>query len=288
MDIAELTVMRALARTPNLSHAATILKTSQPRLSQQLARLEKELGVRLFDRTSRGLRINASGEIFSPFAAQIVAAHTEALKALKAVTIKEHQELRVGVVHTSSPSCPSRLLKQMRTRHPSMRVVVTKASLPVLIHELQDGDLDALLCYDPQKYGSFEWQPLFTTRLSGFSRSSPSIPHEQSAADFAKRSLILPSTRCEVRAILDKEFKRQQICPTIVAEVDDIALIRSSVKAGDASTILPESTLHSIKGLVRTRLNDPIMILTAGIIHKAKPVRPVRLLVKALTEGRTL
>lgn len=68
MEMLQLRVFSLLSQYENMSTVAQILNTSQPQISKLLASLEAELGVQLFDRVGRGLRLNEHGQLFGPYA----------------------------------------------------------------------------------------------------------------------------------------------------------------------------------------------------------------------------
>src|SRR5512140_294423 len=79
MELYQLRTFLAIARTGNLTRAASILATSQPAVSAQLRALEDELGVELFSRTSRGMELTAAGLALRPRAEDLDARATELL-----------------------------------------------------------------------------------------------------------------------------------------------------------------------------------------------------------------
>ena len=85
MEMLQLRVFSLLSQYENMSTVAQILNTSQPQISKLLASLEAELGVQLFDRVGRGLRLNEHGQLFGPYAEETLNSMQSAQLAMKNV-----------------------------------------------------------------------------------------------------------------------------------------------------------------------------------------------------------
>jgi DNA-binding transcriptional LysR family regulator len=86
MNVKQCELFKALVRTGSLGRAAAELGTSQPRLTQQLRSIEKELGTTLFNRSALGLKLTEAGSTLLPFAQQIASTFERAQSAISAVS----------------------------------------------------------------------------------------------------------------------------------------------------------------------------------------------------------
>ena len=126
MELKHIELLEILTRTRSLSRAAVELGTSQPRLTQQLQLVEKELGVSLFHRSARGLTLSEAGSAFLPFALQISSAFGRGQSAVSALSKKGLAQLRLGMSITTSPTMISEFLQEYHKRYPGVRVTLTE------------------------------------------------------------------------------------------------------------------------------------------------------------------
>lgn len=122
MEIIQLHEFCDLAKTRNFQETADNLHTSQSNISKHLLKLENELGVKLFQRTSRSVKLNSYGEVFYDYATQIVALHSSALNRLSDVKNEDDRILSIGfhpmLVHYGLID----LLSDFSAAHPEIQI----------------------------------------------------------------------------------------------------------------------------------------------------------------------
>jgi len=129
MNLMHCRLLETLARTGSLRQAAEALGTSQPRLTQHLQKMERDLGAVLFHRSSGGLKLSEAGRTFLPFARRIRTTFESAQSAILEFGSSAPRSLRLGMSMTASLHLvPSNLLS-FRERHPDVRVSVTRTYL---------------------------------------------------------------------------------------------------------------------------------------------------------------
>ena len=112
----------AIAEHGSFTRAAEACFVVQSALSHQVARLEQELGVRLFHRTSRQVRLSPAGEAFLPVARQCLDAAERAVAEVAAATGEIRGTLAVGLVPTVAAIDVPVVLREFRERHPQVRL----------------------------------------------------------------------------------------------------------------------------------------------------------------------
>ncbi len=133
-----------MAEELHFTAAARRLYVSQPALSNQIRRLEAQLGAQLFDRSPRGVTLTAAGDAFLPHA-------RGALDAIKSGIIdataaaQRDQVLRIDVLHTNLAT-PRAVLSRLRDRLPSFRLEITSRGTREQQQRLLSGELDLALC----------------------------------------------------------------------------------------------------------------------------------------------
>ena len=132
----------AVAETGGFTRAAERCHVVQSALSHQIARLEKELGARLFHRTSRSVRLTAAGEVFVPVARQALQAAERARAEVEATTGEVRGRLAVGAISTVAAVDLAQELGAFRARCPQVRVSLRMDMSDDLIEQVRQGGLD--------------------------------------------------------------------------------------------------------------------------------------------------
>jgi DNA-binding transcriptional LysR family regulator len=145
MDLRQLRYFVAVAEELHFTRAAARLLITTPSLSQQVRRLEGQLGVRLFDRSSTGVRLTASGELLLPHARRTLAAAEEL--AASAVRLAQGQTtvLRLGFISYSLTEPARRLLTEYARREPDVDLQLRQYEWDDPSAGLLDGSSDAAL-----------------------------------------------------------------------------------------------------------------------------------------------
>ncbi|MET7574361.1 LysR family transcriptional regulator [Streptomyces sp. NPDC005492] len=143
MDLRHLKYFLAVAETRNFTQAAASCYVAQSALSQQIARLEKDVGARLFSRTSRSVRLTSAGELLEPLARRILADVDNAQAALDALSGLRRGRLRLGLVQTRASSVDLvEVMADYHARYPGIDFHVTNAPSVEMAASVLAGDLD--------------------------------------------------------------------------------------------------------------------------------------------------
>ncbi|KUL50236.1 LysR family transcriptional regulator [Streptomyces sp. NRRL F-4489] len=142
MELQQMRYVVAVAETGGFTRAAERCHVVQSALSHQIARLEKELGARLFDRTSRSVRLTAAGEAFVPVARQALAAAERARAEVEAATGEVRGRLAIGAISTVGAVNLARELGAFRAAYPKVRVSLRMDMSDGLIERVRQGALD--------------------------------------------------------------------------------------------------------------------------------------------------
>jgi DNA-binding transcriptional LysR family regulator len=144
MELRHLAYFVAVAQEGNFTRAADRELVAQPAISQQILRLERELGERLFDRTASGARLTEAGRVLLPHARGMLAGADRARDALASLRGLLTGRLALGSVQTP-PMALARLLGRLRREHPGVLLSVREAHTAPLVQALRDGELDIAL-----------------------------------------------------------------------------------------------------------------------------------------------
>jgi LysR family transcriptional activator of nhaA len=230
----------AVAREGNLTRAARNLSVSQSALSTQVQTLEARLGHALFERVGRRLVLTEAGRIALEHAQAIFDIGDDLLTTLR-VGSGRRQVLRVGALATLSRNFQIDFLRPCLGR-PDLEVVLTSGSIQELTGLLRRLDLDVVLCNTATGTGYAEG--LVAHRLARQPISLFGSPSLECAATTPVEALraygvILPTGTSSIRAEFDAFCSRLDIVPSVVAEVDDMAMLRLMAREAIGLAPLP-------------------------------------------------
>jgi DNA-binding transcriptional LysR family regulator len=143
MELRHLKYFLAVAETGNFTRAAANCYVAQSALSQQIARLEKDVGATLFSRTSRSVLLTAAGELLVPLARRVLADVDNAQAELDALAGLRRGRLRLGLVQTLASAFDMvDVMADYRHRHPGIDFHVVNATSTEMASAVLSGDLD--------------------------------------------------------------------------------------------------------------------------------------------------
>jgi LysR family hydrogen peroxide-inducible transcriptional activator len=165
MEVHQLRYMVAVTKSGTFSRAAELCHVSQPSLSQQIHKLEDELGERLFNRLRRRARLTAAGEDFLPHAQRVLAE----LQAAEREVGERRGLLRgvvtLGVLPTIAPYFLPGVIASFGAAFPGVEVIVEEDTTAHLLELGGAGDLDLMIASLPIHDGRFEKELLFDEEL---------------------------------------------------------------------------------------------------------------------------
>ena len=142
MEIHQLRYFCAVARHGTFTRASEVAHVSQPSLSQQILKLEAELGSRLFDRLPRSAKLTVFGRAFLPKAESILRELDEAKTELLEMAGEEKGDVVVGIIPTIAAYLLPRLLAGFARRYPFVTIKVIEDITPALLERLHQGSVD--------------------------------------------------------------------------------------------------------------------------------------------------
>ncbi len=149
MTLQQLTYFLAAAEHGSFSAAAETLFMAQPSLSEQIRRLEAELGVALFARVGRGLELTEAGRLLRPHAERTVASARETAESVREVRDLSGGTVAFGTFGSAHHYLLGGLIQDFRTRHPNVRVRVVGQNSVEVADAVRDGHLEAGLVVLP-------------------------------------------------------------------------------------------------------------------------------------------
>jgi LysR family transcriptional activator of nhaA len=230
-----------VAHEGSLARASEVLHISAPALSVQIQKLEDQLGHDLFERKGRQLHLNEAGRVALDYADTIFTAGNDLVGMLKGLDARSKQTVKVGAMATLSRNFQVDFLAPLLQRE-DIDIVVRSDGLGVLLEELDTLQLDVVLVNTlPTISHDVPWLThlIADQRVSVIGCPTRMHPEMDARELLATEPLILPSTATSIRNNFDAWLAREGISPRIVAEVDDMAMIRLLTRADHGVAIVP-------------------------------------------------
>jgi LysR family hydrogen peroxide-inducible transcriptional activator len=247
MEMHQLRYVVALARTGNFSRAAEQCRVSQPSLSQQVQKLEEELGERLFERMKRTTKITPAGEAFLIRAVHILeevdAAQREAADAKGLL----RGLVTFGVLPTIAPYLLPAVMTEFTSKFPGVRILVEEDTTARLLKLALAYEIDFALASEPIQDERLEVRALFAEELLLALPPGHPLTRKRtvSAADLAgERIIVMKEGHClgdQVLGFCD----RRDVRPNISFRSAQLETIQSLVRAGLGCSLIPAMAAQS-------------------------------------------
>ena len=172
MDLRQLTYFLAVAEDLHFRRAAARLHIAQPAVSEQIRKLEAELGTPLFIRASRRVELTAAGLSLQRDGARIVRQLDDARRSAREAGAADRARLRIGVTTHGLPPGVVRTLGRLRTARRELCVELTTGAARALVEDVRVGHLDAAVTFLPAPTRGLRVVPL------GFERAAVALPED--------------------------------------------------------------------------------------------------------------
>jgi len=232
-----------VAKEGNLARAAEKLHVSQPSISEQIHELETALGEKLFRREGRNNVLTDAGQMVFGYAEEIFTLGRELINAVKQRPGAKALRLYVGVADSFPKLVTNEILKPVFSMPQTVHVICREGKLEDLLAQLAAHRLDIVLADEPaSSSANFK---LFNHSLG---ETGTTFCAEKSLAARLKRNFpksldgapaLLPSENTALRRALETWFREQRIRPTVVAEFEDLALMKVMAAEGRGFIAMP-------------------------------------------------
>lgn len=229
-----------IATEGSMSRAAQRLNVSSSSLSVQLKALEHQLGHRLFDRRGKGLFLTEAGRIALDYATSVFRSGHELTEALSGL-YPERQVLRIGAAATLSRNFQIGFLRSLVGRN-NVELVIRSGVIANLLSQLDAHKLDIVLANEPALPDAdtvFDSTLVDEQPISLVGRPPETKTRFRFPDDLADMPLVLPGRGSAVRSAFDALLGQAGVRPTIVAEADDMAMLRLMARESRGLTLVP-------------------------------------------------
>lgn len=271
MDLLQLRYFRVVARVEHMTKAAEELFIAQPSLSKTIGRLEKEIGVPLFDRQGRTLRLNQFGKAFLEHIETLFSALEEGQRQVRDMAGLEHGE--VSLVAASFPWIPD-LLHHFQLLHPSVHFHLSQCPLAEIPHRLQTGAYDFGFLSTALSRPGIQWKPLRTEEILLVVPPTHRLAGQKQVPlrEVAHEAVVIEKVGNGLRDLVETFCQQAGFIPRIPYELDEPGVVLAFVKAQLGVAFAPaliKKQIHE-RGLRALHLTNPTCERTLGIAWQEK------------------
>jgi LysR family hydrogen peroxide-inducible transcriptional activator len=249
MELSQLRYVLAVAEAGNFTRAAARSNIAQPSLSQQIIKLEKELGHKLFHRLGRKAVLTDAGTAFLERARKILFEVEDATKELGDSPTFERR-ITVGAIPTLAPYLLPTLIARSRKRHPNLQVNIREDFKATLVREMLEGEMDLALVALPMDEASIQVEVLWKEALILAVAKDHPLASKQNvtAADLANETFILLGSSSSLAAQVRRFCGDHHFEPRIGSRCAQVATVKALVATGAGISILPEGAKSDVDG----------------------------------------
>ena len=263
--IRDLEWLVALADHQHVTDTAAVLGVSQPTLSRALARVEDELGTRLFERVPEGLVISPDGELVVAGARDVLSRYQQLLLELDARLDPERGVVRLAFLDSMATSLVPRMLRDFHERAPRVRVVLTQEPAHHIQRDLDRGVVElAITSVRPD--GDYGWLPLQEERLVLIVPPSHRLRKRRRVdlAELVGDELVTTPVGFGYREHINRLLSEAGAAMPVSFESADLATIEGLVAAGLGVAITPEQ-FAGLSGTIGLNIVSPHARRTIGL-----------------------
>jgi len=271
VELRHIKYLLAVADHQNFTRAAEALHVSQPTLSQQIKQLEHTLGVELFDRSGRTVRLTDAGSAYVHHARLALRDLQAAERAVHDVRDLSRGNLRIAMTPTFTAYLIGPLVHRFRTSYPGITVTVLETNQDRIEADLLADRLDLGIGFAGPHAAGIEARTLFTETLGlvvGSGHPLGAATARVPVSELAGEPLGLLSSDFATRLHVDDYLAKCRVSPNISMESNSISALLELVRRDVVATVLPDAITSERSDLHPVPLEPPL------------PTRTVQLLVR--------
>lgn len=281
MNIDSLRTFLAVVEAGSIRAAAERRHRTQPALSRQIKIFEDDLGVRLFERAGRGIRLTAAGRSLASEGASLLRRVEEVSRQVREAAGAARRSLVLGTSHHIALHRLPAPMREFRRKNPEVRLRVVYGGSEEIIEKVAGGEVDVGVVTLPSRRPGLVLRPVWEDRfVAALPVGHPLAGLKQvPLGRLSGEALLLPQVGTTTRTAIEAAFRKARVPLGAVQEIPYLDTIRVSVEMGLGIAILPETAVaEAARGrrLVVRPLSGPPITRVLGVVHrKGAPLSPV-------------
>lgn len=247
MELRQLITFSKITQLKSFLKAAEDLGYAQSTITTQIQLLEKELGIKLFERIGRNMELTSKGLIFLEYAKKIINLAEEAKAAVSDTDVPKGT-LKIGVVESLCTIRLPEVLKHYHMKYPDVEVIIKIGTCSDLHNMLKNNTVDLIcilgeLIKDPDLLSCMCYEEEMALLASPLNKLKDK--KKLALKDISGESLILTEKGCSYRGVFETMFNKENLQPHLSLEIGSIETIKTFVKNNLGITLLPVMTAQN-------------------------------------------
>lgn len=298
LDLRQLCYFLALAEHGSISAAAAALNMAQPSLSENIAKLENKLEVKLAIRGARGIQLTEAGMALAKRGSEIVGSVDSLVEEIRQLGGEPRGPVSIGIPPSLSILLSVPLLETIHSEHPLIRLHIAEAMSGDILDWINSERVDVGCVYEVSDSGPYSFDPLLTEDLflvtAPDNWSGPIGPDGMaltpiSATRLQELPMVLTSATHGARKLQEKFSRSIGIQLNVVAEIDSLPHIVEMVSRASAFSILSHGAVINqvaAGNLALVPIEEPTIRRTAYIVRKrSRPVTRASVIVESTIQS---
>lgn len=271
-SLADLRAFVTVGELQSFAAAAKALHLSQPALSRRISHLEEQLGVRLFDRTTRSVELTLLGTRFLEQVGGLVGDLDRTVLHLRDAAALEAGDVTVGCVFSAVHHFLPPVIRAFREKHPNVLVRLIEEGADEVLDSVKQGEADFALNYIGMQDPDVDFTPLRKEPYVLACAAGHPLARRRSVRweELAAHPLARVSHASRNRLFIDQALIDLPPLPRPVCEVRHVSTLIGLVENGLGVAVVPQLTLpRESTTVVGVKLDRPAISRTLGVIRRA-------------------
>lgn len=264
VDIYQMKYVLALAKHKNFTLAAESCYISQSSLSQQISKLEKQLGVKLFDRTTRTIRITEAGQAFVDMAQPILRDVDRLEQTMSTYSGFLRGTINIGAITALEKIRFSELVTSFYSSYPNLTLNIYQGKSLTLLESLEKHNIDIAFVTQPREHNDpqIDFRPIGKDEYSLIISEKHPLAHREEVDLWELRDeyFILQHPDQSVSGLCMQACSEAGFTPKVISRIESVSIAMNLARTGLGIVFLPSEVpqQYSMNGLRRIRLKKPI------------------------------
>ena len=233
--------------TGSFTKAAKSLHLTQPAVSQQIQLLEHSLGIRLFDRQGKKVRLTNEGNTLIAYTDRLFNLYGEILALFESEHSMEHGKIAIGSSNVMGTYYLPKIIRLYNKKYPGIEIDLRLGNSDYVINKILEGEVDIGIAGKAGNNSKLSEQLIHKEHLLLVSSADHDLGKKESVevADLLKASFISRERGTANRAAVDRWFKEKvgKEYPRVSIEIENVEAAKQIVQQGYGITIIPEATV---------------------------------------------
>ncbi|MEH6943962.1 LysR family transcriptional regulator [Bacillus sp. JJ722] len=267
MEWQQLEYFRVVAKTEHFTKAAEILSISQPALTRSITKMEQELGIALFDRVGRTVKLNKYGKLFLKRVEKGLLEISTGIEEIHQLQNPFTGTVSFSFLLTLGIYIVPQIISRFNEEYPDVELEIHQSSTMVSIHQLLDGEIDYCLVGPIEPDPNIVWHLLFQEELFAYVPANHRLAEKTSITldDLANDHFIGFKKGMGMRETTESFCQQAGFSPKIKFEGEDVSTLAGLVSSGLGVTIIPAFSGISSDKIKKLSISNPYCQRQIGI-----------------------